>query len=105
MFIWSEKPLLSAGSGEMSESAKRWIILGVVAASKYLETSPTPVDFIAFTDSKADTGPRWYLELDVESARNIHRRIVKGYLDTDEAFPEIERSWKRISAPPSVASR
>lgn len=105
MFIWSERPFLSAVQGELSEAAKRWVILGVVAAAKYLETSSTPVDFIAFTDSQADKGQRWYLEIDIDSVRNIHRRIVKGYLDTDEAFPEIERAWKKITAPPSVASR
>lgn len=79
-------------------------MLVVIAAAKYSEGSKVPLDHIAFTDSAGSEGERWYYDLDMRTARKIHRDIVSGAMKPEQAFAIIVSSWEKISASAELAA-
>ncbi len=100
IFVSCSFPLLST-SGEMVQTAREhWVLLAVIAAVKFLEGSSVQIQHLGFTDPNGTMDNSWYYDLDMNTARYIHRQLAHGGMSKDQAFALIERSWIKITEDP-----
>lgn len=95
IFLSSERPILHDPTPAMVQAKKAWVVFGLVAAVKYSEGSQ--VGHVAFTDSSGETGERWYYDISMAEAREIHEMLIRGILQPDNAFRLIEAAWQKVT--------
>lgn len=95
IFLSSERPLFNDHTPAMVQAKEAWVVFGLVAAVKYSEGSQ--VGHVAFTDSSGETGERWYYDISMAEAREIHELLVRGILRPENAFKLIEAAWQKIT--------
>ena len=103
IFIGSSRPLFSEKDERIVEQKKAWIVFGLIAAVKYCEGSQ--VGHIAFTDWDGINGERWYYDLDMQTACEIHRWMLQGLVAPKHAYHLIESSWVKVTAEHDLAVR
>lgn len=95
LFLSSTRPLFSDPTPENVQAKQAWVVFGLVAAVKYSEGSQ--IRHIAFTDSRGETGERWYYDISMAEAREIHGMMIRGILRPENAFKLIEAAWVKIT--------
>ncbi len=101
IFIGSLRPLFEESHPRVVEARRAWVVVGLIAAVKYAEGSG--VGHIAFTDANGLQGERFYYDIDMSDAREVHRRLVAGTLPFEEAYDVITSKWEKITADHSLA--
>jgi hypothetical protein len=96
IFLSSERPLFGDPTPVIAQAKEAWVVFGLVAAVKYSEGSQ--IRHIAFTDSRGETGERWYYDISMAEAREIHELLVRGILRPENAFKVIEAAWQKVTA-------
>lgn len=95
IFLSSERPLFNDPTIDMVKAKEAWVVFGLLAAVKYSEGSQ--VEHVAFTDRSGETGERWYYDISMAKAREIHELIVRGILRPEKAFKLIEAAWQKVT--------
>jgi hypothetical protein len=95
IFLCSERPILHDPAPDMVLAKEAWVVFGLVAAVKYSEGSQ--VGHVAFTDSSGETGERWYYDISMAEAREIHEMLISGILQPENAFRLIEAAWQKVT--------
>jgi flagellar motor protein MotB len=95
IFLSSERPLFNDSTPAISQAKEDWVVIGLVAAVKYSEGSQ--IRHIAFTDSRGETGERWYYDLSMAEAREIHEMMIRGVLRPENAYKLIEARWQKVT--------
>lgn len=95
LFLSSERPIFGDPTPGITQAKEAWVVFGLVAAVKYSEGSQ--VGHVAFTDSNGETGERWYYDISMAEAREIHELMVRGILRPGNAFKLIEATWQKIT--------
>jgi hypothetical protein len=95
IFLSSERPLFNDPTPVIAQAKEDWVVIGLVAAVKYSEGSQ--IRHIAFTDSRGETGERWYYDLSMAEAREIHEMMIRGVLRPENAYKLIEARWQKVT--------
>jgi hypothetical protein len=95
IFVSSGRPILHDPTPAMVQAKEAWVVFGLIAAVKYSEGSQ--VGHVAFTDSNGETGERWYYDISMAEAREIHELMVRGILRPENAFKLIEAAWQKVT--------
>lgn len=95
IFLSSERPLFNDPTPAIVQAKEDWVVIGLVAAVKYAEGSQ--IRHIAFTDSRGETGERWYYDLSMAEAREIHGLMIRGVLHPENAYRVIEARWQKVT--------
>jgi hypothetical protein len=95
IFLSSERPLFNDPTPAIAQAKEDWVVIGLVAAVKYSEGSQ--IRHIAFTDSRGETGERWYYDLSMAEAREIHEMMIRGVLRPENAYKLIEARWQKVT--------
>lgn len=95
IFIGSSHPLFDELDAHGAHSREAWVVLGLVAAVKYCEGSQ--VGHIGFTDTRGMFGEQWYYDLDMATAREIHRLLTHGLIPPAIAFRMISSAWQKVT--------
>jgi hypothetical protein len=95
IFLSSGRPLFNDPTLAIVKAKEAWVVFGLVAAVKYSEGSQ--VGHVAFTDSSGETGERWYYDISMAEAREIHALMLRGILRPENAFKFIEAAWQKIT--------
>ena len=103
IFISYSLPLLDASDASTIKTKRVWVVFSLIAAVKYAEGSD--LGHIAFTDIDGMQGERWYYDIDIAAAREIHRRVVRGILPLDQGYDEIAAAWVKITPEHDLAVR
>lgn len=103
IFLSSARPLFGDPKPVIVQAKEAWVVFGLVASVKYAEGSQ--LGHIAFTDSRGETGERWYYDISMAEAREIHDLMIRGLLRPENAFKLIEASWQKINADHYLANR
>jgi len=77
---------------------KSWVMLAVLACVKYTEGSPVTVDYIGFTDPEGLSGERWYYELKMSTAENVHHQIRRGTITMQDGYDQVASAWQRVTS-------
>ncbi|MCX6851102.1 MAG: hypothetical protein NTY98_19505 [Verrucomicrobia bacterium] len=103
IFLSSERPLFNDPTPAMVQAKKAWVVFGLVAAVKYSEGSQ--VGHVAFTDSRGETGERWYYDISMAEAREIHEMLICGIVQPENAFRLIEAAWQKVTTDHVLAAK
>jgi hypothetical protein len=103
IFLSSERPILHDAAPETVLAKEAWVVFGLVAAVKYSEGSQ--VGHVAFTDSRGETGERWYYDISMSEAREIHEMLISGILQPENAFRLIEAAWQKVTTDQVLAAK
>jgi hypothetical protein len=95
LFLSSERPLFGDPTPDINQAKEAWVVFGLVAAVKHSEGRQ--VGHVAFTDSKGETGERWYYDISMAEAREIHELMLRGILRPGNAFKLIEATWQKVT--------
>jgi len=95
IFLSSGRPLFNDPTLSIVKAKEAWVVFGLVAAVKYSEGSQ--VGHVAFTDSSGETGERWYYDISMAEAREIHALMLRGILRPENAFKFIEAAWQKVT--------
>jgi len=96
IFIGCNRPLFAEKDERIVKPNEAWVVFGLIAAVKYSEGSQ--VGHIAFTDRDGIHGERWYYDLDMPTAREIHSMMFQGLVAPENAYHLIESSWVKVTA-------
>uniref|UniRef100_UPI003782FFEC hypothetical protein n=1 Tax=Prosthecobacter sp. TaxID=1965333 RepID=UPI003782FFEC len=96
LFLSSQRPLFGDPTPEIVQAKEAWVVFGLVAAVKYSEGSQ--IRHIAFTDSQGETSERWYYDISMVEAREIHEMLIRGIVRPENAFNLIEAAWQKVTA-------
>ena len=97
LFISCAYPFTEMTTGPELEGFKAWVIYTVIAAVKYSEGSPVPVDHLGFTEFDNSSGDKWFWDLDMASAKLVHKKLFSKGITADEAYAIITKSWTRVT--------
>ena len=97
LLISCANPFAKLTTGPESEGFKAWVIYAVIAAVKYSEGSPVPIDHLGFTEFGDTSGDKWYWDLDMATARLVHKNLFSERLTAEEAYAIITQSWSRVT--------
>jgi hypothetical protein len=103
IFLSSERPILHDPTPAMVQAKEAWVVFGLIAAVKYSEGSQ--VGHVAFTDSSGETAERWYYDISMAEAREIHELLVRGILRPENAFKLIESAWQKVTTDHVLAAK
>jgi hypothetical protein len=95
IFLSSERPLFTDPAPTIVKAKEAWVVFGLVAAVKYSEGSQ--IRHIAFTDSQGETSERWYYDISMVEAREIHEMLIRGIVRPENAYRLIEAAWQKIT--------
>jgi len=95
IFLSSERPLFTDPTPTIVKAKEAWVVFGLVAAVKYSEGSQ--IRHIAFTDSQGETSERWYYDISMVEAREIHEMLILGIVRPENAYRLIEAAWQKIT--------
>lgn len=95
IFIGSSQPLFDEQDAQIAHNREAWVVFGLVAAVKYCEG--TQVGHIGFTDTRGMFGEQWYYDLDMATAREIHRLLTHGLIPPAIAFRMINSAWQKVT--------
>jgi hypothetical protein len=97
LFISCAYPFAQMTAGPELEGFKAWVIYTVIAAVKYSEGSPVPVDHLGFTEFSDSSGDKWYWDLDMANAKLVHKKLFSKGLTPEEAYSIITKTWTRVT--------
>jgi len=103
IFLSSERPVFHDSKPILVRAKEAWVVFGLIAAVKYSEGSQ--VGHLAFTDSNGETGERWYYDISMAEAREIHGMMIRGILKPENAFKVIETVWQKITTDHVLAAK
>ncbi len=103
IFLSSERPLFNDPTPAMVQAKEAWVVFGLIAAVKYSEGSQ--VGHVAFTESRGETGERWYYDISMAEAREIHEMLISGILRPENAFKLIEAAWQKVMTDHVLAAK
>ena len=103
IFLSAERPLFNDPTPAIVLAKKAWVVFGLVAAVKYSEGSQ--VGHVAFTDSRGETGERWYYDISMAEAREIHEMLIRGIVQPENAFRLIEAAWQKVTTDHVLAAK
>ncbi len=103
LFVGCARPLFGKKDQMTVKQYREWIVCSLIAVVKYSEGSP--VGHIGFTDVDGLNGQRWYYDLDMATAREIHRLIITGMLPLHRGYDMIVRSWEKVTVDHGFAVR
>jgi len=95
IFIGSSQPLLDEQGAQAAHYREAWVVWSLVAAVKYCEGSQ--VGHIGFTDTRGMFGEQWYYDLDMATAREVHRLFTHGLIPPAVAFKMISSAWQKVT--------
>lgn len=95
LFLSSQRRLFNEGTPAVIRAREAWVVFGLVAAVKYSEGSQ--IRHIAFTDTCDETRERWYYDISMVEAREIHEMLIRGVVRPENAYRLIEAAWKKIT--------
>ncbi len=95
IFLSSARPLFGDPKPVIVQAKEAWVVFGLVAAVKYAEGSQ--LGHIAFTDSRGETGERWYYDISMAEAREIHELMIRGLVRPENAYRLIEAAWQKVT--------
>jgi hypothetical protein len=95
IFLSSKRFLFDDPTPAIVQAKEAWVVFGLVAAVKYSEGSQ--VGHVAFTDSNGETGERWYYDISMAEAREIHEMLIRGIVRPENAYRLIEAAWQKIT--------
>ena len=95
LFIAADPALLSRTDAEAQRLRQAWVVCGLISAVKHAEGSQ--LGHIAFTETRAVSQPAFYYDLDMATAREIHRLLSHGVLSLEQGYRMINASWRKIS--------
>lgn len=95
IFLSSERPLFNDPTPSIVKAKEAWVVFGLVAAVKYAEGSQ--IRHIAFTDTRGETTERWYYDISMAEAREIHEMLIRGIVRPENAYKLIEAAWLKIT--------
>lgn len=96
IFLSSQRPLFHDSEPAVVKAKQAWVVYGLIASVKYSEGSQ--VGHIAFTDLNGETGERWYYDLCMAKAREIHRLMLSGLVRPQNAYRLIEGAWQKVTS-------
>lgn len=95
LFIAADSALLSRTDAEAQRLRQAWVVCGLIAAVKHAEGSQ--LGHLGFTETRAVHQPAFYYDLDMATAREIHRLLSHGVLSLEQGYRMINASWRKIS--------
>ncbi|MDI1311829.1 hypothetical protein [Prosthecobacter sp.] len=101
IFIGSERPLFEEPGFEVETVRQAWVVFALIAAVKHSEGSQ--VGHIAFTDVNGMLGERWYYDMDMVTAREIHRLLIHGVILPPAAYKMITSVWQKVTVEHDLA--
>ncbi len=96
IFLSSQRPLFNDSDPAVVQAKQAWVVYGLIASVKYSEGSQ--VGHIAFTDRNGETGERWYYDLCMTKAREIHSLLISGLVRPQNAYRLIEGAWQKVTS-------
>lgn len=103
LFVGCARPLFGKKDEMTIKQYREWVVCSLIAVVKYSEGSP--VGHIGFTDAEGLNGQRWYYDLDMATAREIHRLIISGMVPLQGGYDMIARSWEKVTVEHEFAVR
>lgn len=103
LFVGSARPLFGVKDEMTTQQRHEWLVCSLIAVVKYSEGSP--VGHIGFTDVDGLNDQRWYYDLDMATAREIHRLVVRGEISLKRGYEMMARSWEKVTAEHEFAVR
>lgn len=103
IFIGSSQPLFDDQDAQVAQYREAWVVFGLVAAVKYCEGSQ--VGHIGFTDLRGMFAEQWYYDLDMATAREVHRLLTHGFIQPAVAFRMISSAWQKVTVNHQLAVR
>jgi hypothetical protein len=97
LFISCAYPFTEMTTGPELEGFKAWVIYTVIAAVKYSEGSPVRIDHLGFAEFGDSSGDKWYWDLDMATAKLVHKKLFSKGITADEAYSIITKSWARVT--------
>lgn len=103
LFVGSSRPLFGEKDEMTIKQLREWVVCSLIAVVKYSEGRP--VGHIGFTDVEGQDGQRWYYDLDMATAREIHRLIITGVVPLQRGYDMIVNSWEKVTVDHEFAVR
>ena len=97
LFLAPRVPFATLATDPDQEALKGWLVCAILAVGKYAEAASVPLHHIGFTDASGMGRDLWYLDIDIGTIIQLHRRLVSGTLSTDDAFQELTSRWKKLT--------
>lgn len=104
LIIRAERPLLMTLNLEDIRLRAGWTMAAVLATGRLAELEGLPVDYLALTDAEGTQLQKWYLEVEVQTARRVFVGLRDGTMSMDSAYATITSSWKLVTPPVPVTA-